>query len=96
MMYQLTHLTRERGCLKHDDRLDCLAHAIAHVQDAAGVNSQEAHDNARLKEKLKAIDDLLAYSMTFSFDKPGTIPSNYQHKVDFSPPKQKLFFNRRS
>lgn len=95
LFYQMTHLTRERGCLRHDDRVDCLAHAIAHVQDVAGVNSQEALESARYQEKAKAINDLLAYSMSFSFEKPGQIPSNYQHKVDFEVPRKKLFFNRK-
>jgi len=29
-LYQLTHITRDRGALKHDDRLDALAGAVAH------------------------------------------------------------------
>jgi len=28
-MYQLTHITRERGCLSHGDRLDAVAGAVA-------------------------------------------------------------------
>lgn len=96
LFHQLTHITRERGCLRHDDRLDCLAHAIAHVQDVAGVNSEEALQIAEHEQKVKAIDDLLAYSMSFSFEKPGTIQSNYQHKVDLlEQSRPKLFFNRR-
>lgn len=96
LFHQMTHLTRERGCLRHDDRIDCLAHAIAHVQEAAGVNSDEALQVAKHSEKLKAIEDLLAYSMSFSFEKPGTITNNYQHKLDLlKDTKQKLFFNHK-
>lgn len=30
MIYQMTRITRERGCLRHDDRLDALAIAVAY------------------------------------------------------------------
>ena len=32
LMYQLTHITRDRGALKHDDRLDAVAGAIAEFE----------------------------------------------------------------
>ena len=28
LIYQMTHLTKDKGCLAHDDRLDCLAIAV--------------------------------------------------------------------
>lgn len=30
MFYQMTRITKERGALKHDDRLDALAMAVAY------------------------------------------------------------------
>jgi hypothetical protein len=42
LMYQLTHLTRERGCLTHDDRIDALALAISHLQNSLMVNVGDA------------------------------------------------------
>ena len=96
LFHQLTHVTRERGCQDTTIDSDCSAHAIAHVQDVAGVNSEEALQIAQHEQKAKAIDDLLAYSMSFSFEKPGTIPNNYQHKVDLLElSRPKLFFNNR-
>lgn len=44
LLYQLTHITRERGALRHDDRVDCLAHGVRYFlkvlqQDAASVEA---------------------------------------------------------
>jgi hypothetical protein len=42
LLYQLTHITRDRGALKHDDRLDALAGAVAHYQRSMGQDVNEA------------------------------------------------------
>jgi len=49
LFYQLTHLTDERGCLPHDDRLDCLAMGVAFFNRHMGVN---AHDELREQQRL--------------------------------------------
>ena len=48
LFYQLTHVTRERGCLNHDDRIDALAlavhcwkHVIAGDQETAAARADE-------------------------------------------------------
>lgn len=55
LMYQLTHITRTRGCLRHDDRLDALAMAVAAITDTVGVDVDEAKKEYKaqiLQEKL--------------------------------------------
>jgi hypothetical protein len=42
LLYQLTHITRDRGALRHDDRLDALAGAVAHYQRSMGQDVHEA------------------------------------------------------
>ena len=42
LMYQLTHITRTRGCLGHDDRLDALAIALAAIVETVGIDEDEA------------------------------------------------------
>lgn len=42
LMYQLTHLTRERGCLQHDDRVDALALAVSHLQNSLMISVDDA------------------------------------------------------
>jgi hypothetical protein len=44
LLYQLSHVTRDRGSLKHDDRLDAVAGAVAHYQRSMG---QDVHEAAR-------------------------------------------------
>jgi hypothetical protein len=45
LVYQLTHLTKDRGCLRHDDRLDALAIALAAIVETVGVDEDEAKDS---------------------------------------------------
>lgn len=52
--YQMTRITRERGALKHDDRIDVLALGLARLSERLRVdsNSAEADRMAELKDKL--------------------------------------------
>ena len=62
LMYQMTHITRTRGCLGHDDRLDALAIALAAIVETVGMDEDEAvadWKEAQLQEKLdKFIGDI--------------------------------------
>lgn len=56
LLYQLTHITKDRGALKHDDRLDSLAGAVAYWLDAMAKDekeSQDAYKEAQLEAALK-------------------------------------------
>lgn len=39
--FQLSHLTRDKGCLAHDDKLDAIAAGVAHYTAALGINPEE-------------------------------------------------------
>ena len=41
LMYQYTHITREKGCLTHDDRIDALAIACQYVKDMVMVDAED-------------------------------------------------------
>jgi hypothetical protein len=41
LMYQLTRMCREKGAVKHDDRLDCLSLGIKYFQDVMAVSQNE-------------------------------------------------------
>lgn len=47
--YQLTRLTRDRGSLKHDDRIDVLAEAVGYWQEQLKVDQERAEKLAREK-----------------------------------------------
>ena len=53
LMYQLTHITRQRGSLKHDDRLDALAIALAAIVETVGVDEDEVRKEFK-EQKLQA------------------------------------------
>ncbi len=42
LLYQMTHVTRDRGSLKHDDRLDALAGAVAAYQRSMAQDVDQA------------------------------------------------------
>lgn len=48
-LYQLTHLTRDRGSLKHDDRIDVLAEAVGYFTNMVKVDAQKAEDKHKAK-----------------------------------------------
>jgi len=42
LMYQLTRMCREKGAVKHDDRVDALALGIKYFQDILAISAKEA------------------------------------------------------
>lgn len=50
LIYQLTRMTRERGALANDDRIDALAMAVAYWSEVMARDNNKAHE--QLKEKL--------------------------------------------
>lgn len=62
LFYQLTRITRDRGSLGHDDRLDCLAIAVADCLDMLLVDVDEEIQR-RLDEELdKEIERVFGFS----------------------------------
>ena len=41
LFYQMSRMCREKGAVKHDDRLDCLAQGVKYYTDALGISAQE-------------------------------------------------------
>jgi hypothetical protein len=58
-LYQLTHITKDRGALTHDDRLDAVAVAVAHFQRAMMMDVDQAAKAMRDEEMLAEIEDFL-------------------------------------
>jgi len=42
LIHQLTHISRDKGSLKHDDRLDALSIALGFIVESVGVDHEEA------------------------------------------------------
>ena len=63
LLYQLTHITRERGALKHDDRLDALSIAVSYCVDSMARDDRTASadwKNDQIDAELrKFVDNIL-------------------------------------
>ena len=57
LIYQMSRLTRERGCLRHDDRLDALAMAIAYWAEANAQNEQQGLEALQHERRLEMARD---------------------------------------
>jgi hypothetical protein len=60
LLYQLTHITKDRGSLKHDDRLDALAMAVAYWVESMARDEKHALDDHKtrlLDEELRQFMD---------------------------------------
>ena len=55
LFYQMSRMCREKGAVKHDDRLDCLAQGVKYFTDALAISAQESI-NIRKREEW---DDML-------------------------------------
>lgn len=59
LFYQLTHLTKEKGSLRHDDRLDALAGAVAYWVEAMGRDDLVAHKDHLADAAHQSIEEFL-------------------------------------
>lgn len=76
--YQLTRLTRQRACLKYDDRVDMLEIFFRHRSMSASINSEKATADALQAEKLRSIKKMLDGTINFMSGKPKTKPTGGQ------------------
>ena len=50
LFYQMSRMCREKGAVKHDDRLDCLAQGVKYFTDAMAISAQEEIKNRKREE----------------------------------------------
>ena len=54
LFYQMSRMCREKGAVRHDDRIDCLAQGVKYFTDAFGISAQE-EIKARKREEWDAM-----------------------------------------
>lgn len=59
LMYQMTHINRQRGALRHDDRLDALAIVLAAIVDSVGIDEDEARKEYKEQEFQAQLDKFI-------------------------------------
>ena len=64
LLYQLTHVTRDRGALRHDDRLDALAGAVAYYQRSMEQDVNQAAQAVRDSRMDDEIEDFMEFMET--------------------------------
>ena len=50
LFYQMSRMCREKGAVKHDDRLDCLAQGVKYYTDSLSISAQEAVNTRKREE----------------------------------------------
>jgi hypothetical protein len=50
LFYQMSRMCREKGAVKHDDRLDCLAQGVKYFTDAMSISAHEAIKSRKTEE----------------------------------------------
>ena len=69
LFYQMSRITKDKGALAHDDRLDALAGAVAYWVEAMAIDAQQSAAKAREKLMEKDIKAHLA-NQVGALDKP--------------------------
>ena len=53
LFYQMSRMCREKGAVKHDDRLDCLAQGVKYYTDALSIS---AYEQVRMQKQEDFLD----------------------------------------
>ena len=71
----MSRMCREKGAVKHDDRLDCLAQGVKYFTDALSISAQEAINTRKKEEWESLLEDFIdnphssANHLVFGMDK---------------------------
>jgi hypothetical protein len=86
LMYQLTRMTKEKGAVRHDDRVDALALGVKYYQDVLAISAKEATISSKRHEWGLMVDtflndptlatDMLVAGRTFSDLDNGNLVDN--------------------
>ena len=75
LFYQMGRMCREKGAIKHDDRLDCLAQGVKYFTDALSISAHEAIKTRKREEWESLMKDAIdrpqasANHLVFGMDK---------------------------
>jgi len=59
LFYQMSRMCREKGAIRHDDRIDCLAQGVQYYTDAMGISALEAIKNRKRNEWNAMIEEMI-------------------------------------
>lgn len=79
LFYQLTRLTRDRGALSHDDRLDALAIGVEHLKDHMAKDSKLGESELTIEFLEAHLEDFIKDSGTKSME-VGDVVVTYDYE----------------
>ena len=59
LFYQMSRMCREKGAVKHDDRLDCLSQGVQYYTEALAISANEAVKMRKREEWNSLLQDFL-------------------------------------
>ncbi len=59
LFYQMSRMCREKGAVKHDDRLDCLAQGVKYYTDSLSISANEAIKERKRDEWNSMLQDFI-------------------------------------
>ena len=59
LFYQMSRMCRQKGAVKHDDRLDCLAQGVQYFTDALHISAQEEIKRRRQLEFANILEEFI-------------------------------------
>jgi hypothetical protein len=59
LFYQMSRMCREKGAVKHDDRLDCLAQGVQYYTDALSISAHNVVRERKREEWNSMIQDFI-------------------------------------
>jgi hypothetical protein len=59
LFYQMSRMCREKGAIRHDDRIDCLAQGVQYYTDALGISALEEIKNRKRNEWNSMIEEMI-------------------------------------
>tara|TARA_A100000172_G_scaffold54427_1_gene34641 strand:- start:813 stop:2546 length:1734 start_codon:yes stop_codon:yes gene_type:complete len=57
LFYQMSRMCREKGAVKHDDRLDCLAQGVKYYTDALSISAYQTVQSKKAEEWMDMMDE---------------------------------------
>ena len=59
LFYQMSRMCRQKGAVKHDDRLDCLAQGVKYFTDALSISAQDQIVTRKREEWNNMLEEFL-------------------------------------
>ena len=80
LFYQMSRMCKERGAIKHDDRLDSLAQGVKYFTDAMSISAQEVINQRKADEWNQMLQEW--------FDDPQAATNHLVLGMDFNQRQQ--------